>query len=120
MDHTAYDVIYKGNDTWLDQFCNFSSAEERKHHDLDEFYKFTITTTPPPCSTWNPFLIQSEERIELDRIANEKRMAHNNAVRDSIKNNPFGGGLGGLFGGVIPVNLGGLGNLMGKFLFNWS
>jgi hypothetical protein len=78
-----------------------------------------MTTKPPPPSTWNPFLIQSEERRELDRQAKEKRMATNNAVREAMKSGQFGG-LGGLFGGlgglggVIPINLGGLGNLMGK------
>ncbi|KAI5741414.1 hypothetical protein M8J76_013380 [Diaphorina citri] len=116
-DLTEHDMIFRANDSWLCQLSNLTS-EEKKKLKLDDFMVYTMTTKPPPPSTWNPFLIQSEERRELDRQAKEKRMATNNAVREAMKSGQFGG-LGGLFGGlgglggVIPINLGGLGNLMG-------
>ncbi|KAL1460482.1 hypothetical protein WDU94_012462 [Cyamophila willieti] len=112
MLNTEDEMIFNVNETWLKPYINKSSSEEKKFN-YEDFLPYTISSTPAPSSTWNPFIIQSEERIELDRIAKEKRMAHNNAMREQMKNNPFGGmgglfgGLGGL-GGVIPVNLGGL------------
>uniref|UniRef100_A0A8D8RMW7 Uncharacterized protein n=1 Tax=Cacopsylla melanoneura TaxID=428564 RepID=A0A8D8RMW7_9HEMI len=113
MHNTEDEMILNVNETWLKPYVNKSSSEEEKFKCFEDFMEYTISSTPAPSSTWNPFLVQSEERIELDRIAKEKRMIHNNAMREQVKNNPFGG-LGGLFGGlgglggVIPVNLGGL------------